>query len=276
MLLPNTIAPGQAMQLAPLATVTILRTGVCVDGTPFIVCAGLCGCLRMYTQLFEQWALALDVSTAFRLNLGRFSSHPFKCVVTLPDDHRFAASSTDPSIHGAVTVYLAKAHGTVEELKVLRPSDIVDERFSISCMDMGTRHVAAGSREGSIVLWQMDEHFNVDLSWSARTDEGPVAALAVAGGTADVIVAAYRQPNGSVDGAPFQQGEQSVAAWRLSTGALLWRQCPARDQLPPGVELGELPRPCRAACELTHAQRGPGPGSAMDVPGATAPPSPSY
>ena len=223
------------MQLSSSASVTILRAGQCVDGTPYLACAGLCGSLCVWTQQGSEWVLALEVSTAFKLARGRTSSHPFKFVVTEFDF--IAAASTDPS-HGAVTVYTAKTHATVKELAVLRPSQVVNgERFSISCVDMNAQHVAAGSREGSIVTWQMDDTCVVGHSWSVRVDEGPVAALALAGKAVDVIVAAYRQPDGSVDGAPFHMGEQSVAAWRLSTGVLLWRQRLARDPLPPTLGL---------------------------------------
>ena len=251
------------------ASVTVLRAGSAVDGTPTIAAAGLCGSLRVWMRrqqrtkvslkmqpaagndveitvncalrLSGAWDEALHVSSLVRLNRGRTSSHPFRFVTRFMG-HHFAAASAEPD--SAIHVYCARESSVVTEVQALHPSgDCHSERWSTSCLEMSSTHLAAGSREGGIAVWPWDARTTqpVELSglepcWRTRADEGPVAALTIHAAS-DVLVAAYRQGGASsVDGAPFC-GEQSVAAWHLHTGALLWIRTHADASLPPTLGL---------------------------------------
>ena len=230
------------------ASVTIVRVGTGGDGRPCVVVAGLCNLLRAWSSPSKgHWERVLEVDNVVRLPRGRTTSHPFRCLSRCIASQRyFAAASSEPD-----SPLLAYCTSTWSLLQQLRPAEVdehVRERFTPSCLEATGRHLACGSREGTVALWRLDlARRTFDPCWHggtflARADEGPVAAVSI-DQLSCLIVAAYGQASGSVDGAPFT-GEQSVAAWCISSGALVWRvrvshplSSPESNQLGPTLAL---------------------------------------
>ena len=219
------------------ASVTLL----CAPGGGSIIAAGLCGRLRAFAPTADEadaWALVADEECRVPLARGRTSTFPYRHVTPCTAAGRFVVATSQPN--APLQVWCSRNWAKLQELMPTAR----DERWSPSVLELSARYLACGSREGQVALWTLDDVSAEPFMqcWdgrSMRADEGPIAALflddgpaAAAGG---VLVAAYRQADGSVDGVAFY-GEQSVAGWSLSSGALLWR-LPQRAGVPPTLGL---------------------------------------
>ena len=199
------------------ASILIVRLGT-VCGRQCVLAVGLSSRLQAWTQNDSgKWISALNVRNCQRLAKGRWTSHPYRCLTQI-ENCVFAAASNQPD--APIAAYCTRTWTAVQEL---RP-DAVD-RFTPSCLEMRGSYLACGSREGTIALWRFDaEGRRFSACWDgsalARADEGPIAAVAV-DELSGLVIVAYRQAKGSVDGAPFEGG-QRVAAWRLDSGRAAW------------------------------------------------------
>ena len=241
----------------PLASVTSLRAY-----RQTVIAAGLCGRLRAW-HLGDDgcWTLCLDVQNRVAMARGRSSSYAYQHVTDVVDG-QFSAATGQPG--GRVEVYSAESWEMTQQLTPAG-EEHERERWSLSCLEASPRYLACGSREGTVALWhsagagseytrcwsgpgESADRGGAHGEWPSMAssdarcsaDEGPIGALAI-DERAGLLIGAYRQAGGSVDGAAFH-GEQSAAAWSLASGERVWRapQPPSADGPRPtlGVFLG--------------------------------------
>ena len=194
------------------ASILYVRIGSNDDGLPFVITAGLSNRMQAWSCLDGEWTSVLTVQNSVQLANGRSTSHPFRCLTEI-QNNMFAIASNQPD--SLITVYCSRQWVA---LQALQPDEHnAMERCTPSCLELRGRYLACGSREGAVVLWRFDdENRRFVPCWDsglARADAGPVAAVSI-DETAGLLVVAYRQLVGSVDGAPYE-GSQSVAAWEL-------------------------------------------------------------
>jgi hypothetical protein len=245
------------MQVGNLHTATASVTEL-VGGEDCVIATGLCGRLRAWrasraspsgvrlsiakaragsVQLSIgaapaecEWKLVLDESSAYELANKRQSTHPYRYLSQI-SDHQFAVGTTEPT--GCVHVWCTKRWVRTQLIDPAQSEEGLAERerrgcqtvrAAHSCLALAHGYLVCGSREGQVRLWRRrgtDEL--VRRFGTLRADCGPVAAAVITG---EVAIVAYRSTGGFIDGSSFE-GQQSVCAWSLGTGQLLWKHSPS-------------------------------------------------
>ena len=170
---------------------------------------------------------------------NRRATHPYRFLSAVSAG-RFVSATSDT--WSTMQVWDTHTWKCVQRLEPVRDEGDRDQwskrgvksvRSTLSCLVLSPEgFLACGSREGFVRLWARGGAERVASSSSGEpaeelvrrfgnlcADRGPVASVIVHGTT---LLAAYRQVSGFTDGSAFK-GEQSVAAWSLRDGALLWR-----------------------------------------------------
>ena len=226
------------------ASITSLHAFKCGCGHDCIVTTGLCNTLRAWSKKSDgEWRIVLSVDNCKRLPKGRSTSHPFRFVVNNSDYLAVASSEPDSRI----LIYCTSTWAAHAELSPAEDfSGTTTSRFTPASLVMQSRHLACGSREGSVALWRLENGDEFEPCGGAllRADEGPVGSLAL-DEDRNLLVVGHITARGSVDGATFE-GMQSVAAWSLDGLQLLWR-----TQIAPGLP-SPLPPPTLA---LLHQRK---------------------
>ena len=247
----GTMQSNSLGSLAACASVTSLSCG-----PDCVVAVGLCGRLRAWRkpkptirlslQVSEQgitasisldtaaanipWELVLSESSAYEVANNRRSSHPYAQLSNITSSGRFVAATIEPT--NVMRIYDTSKWICIQTLTPVEDEGDRDDwsqrgmssvRSTISSLQLAHGHLACGNREGLVRLWKADRDSEFRRRFgNLRVDDGPVAAVVL---TAEVLVAAYRNRNGYVDGRSYV-GDQSVAAWSLSNGLLMWQVCP--------------------------------------------------
>lgn len=232
------------------ASVTALRAG-----PDFVIAVGLCGRLRAWraapcravvltlacseegrvklrlqpVSCTADWLLVLDESSVYELANKRQSSHPFRFLSEVMPDGRFAAATPSPT--EGIQIWETRRWQRLQRLDPAAAEGHRDEwmqrginsvRSACSSIALSTEYLACGSREGALHLWRVDaasgDRELQPHRRGLRGDVGPVASVVIAG---EIVVAAYRQSDGLVDGNAFS-GEGRLVGWELRSGAKLW------------------------------------------------------
>ena len=234
-LTPDADAPASCTQLA--------------CGANCVVAVGLCGRLRAWRRQASEhvadaaaapgWELVLDESSSYELANNRRSSHPYRYLSGIAPDGRFAVATTVSA--GTVEVWCSLSW---QRLQLVDPAESEEERAEwvargvmsiraeLSCLALAHDHLACGSREGQVRLWRADRKAASGGGGSGGElkrrfgrlvgDTGPLAAVVL---TPSIVLAVYRASSGLVDGNAYDSG-QSVCAWALESGALIWKHAP--------------------------------------------------
>ncbi|KAL1527986.1 hypothetical protein AB1Y20_009357 [Prymnesium parvum] len=276
-------------------------------GPDFVIATGLCGRIRAWqapprarlaflpagaSRLVvrvevaaappEAWALVLDESSAYALPNARTSCHPYRYVALSTADLRFAVASPSPA--APLELWDARRWARVQSVDAAAHEAPREEwarrgvrgvRASCSCVALRGGWLACGTREAEVHLWRGKPRVAPHRR-GLTADRGPVGALAL---TESLVLAAYRQRAGLVDGDAFC-GEQSVVAWRLESGEVAWRIRPAAAAPAVGLErcgarawvLHAHPSVREADWNLLFAAEGGAEGAEGAVVAAAAPP----
>ncbi|KAL3918906.1 MAG: hypothetical protein SGPRY_005828 [Prymnesium sp.] len=175
----------------------------------------------------REWKLVLNESSIYPIANQRTSSHPYRFISPLTDDKRFATATS--SDEGAVEIWCARAWVRLQKLDVAEAEGPRSEWIarglrrvgsSCSCLALTPSHLACGTREGRVHVWRGGRENGMRHHLRGLTAD--VGALGSVQLTTALVLAAYCQKSGFVDGDSFC-GEQSVVAWKLCSGQLLWR-----------------------------------------------------
>ena len=199
-------------------------------GADCVVTIGLCGRLRAWRTDGTGWQLVVDESSAFELANNRTSSHPYKFLTQISADGRFAAATTAAS---AIVELWCTRRWTKKKVD---PADSEEDRAEwvakgvnsiraeLSSLALDHNHLACGSREGHVRLWKGTKDNAPPIRRFGRltADEGPVKEVVL---TPTLVIGMYRASHGLVDGT-YYNGNQSVVAWSLESGTVVWKNSP--------------------------------------------------